>query len=504
MFMILTSPQQQLHAADGFSLGKLLKSKNDEQNRILWEKDLASAQLRAKNEQKLLLIHFSGDHCMPCRIMEKEVFPARSVVDVVNMEYVAVKIDTNKNPDLVTEYDVKGIPVDMYFTPDGEKIHQRVGGVNAEQYVGELKKVAGDYSIAQQKQMRKSQVAAQKQPVEQQTVAMSSGTMETIPGNKPATEMENDTDGYAVSKMPANSQVVPGTGLPQYNSPASYRTESYRTHASSSMVEQPSLIVHSPAPDLPMPNLPQQVESSFQLASVPSSIAPPVTSQATMTGSMTGSMTATPSMPLPATVATPVIRETGLTARSQTPPVGVFENIVINKPLQTGLGAGTSLGLATIAKNHPNTETSALNAPAALPPNNTSIRQSMGLQNMAPLNRPSEQNLAMDGYCPVTLVEISKWAKGDPNITSIHEGIAFRFISVEAQQKFLANPERYAPALGGRDIVEWTQSHQNVTGSRKFGAWFQNRIYLFTNEDNYQKFQANPNFYAVRDLAGNP
>jgi len=65
--------------------------------------------------------------------------------------------------------------------------------------------------------------------------------------------------------------------------------------------------------------------------------------------------------------------------------------------------------------------------------------------------RPSQnhQALALSGYCPVCIIEMKKWVKGDPNIHVNYDGHDYAFPGEKQRQMFLANPVKYVPALGG-------------------------------------------------------
>jgi YHS domain-containing protein len=67
--------------------------------------------------------------------------------------------------------------------------------------------------------------------------------------------------------------------------------------------------------------------------------------------------------------------------------------------------------------------------------------------------------------------------------------------SVEEQQEFNENPTRYAPRFLGCDPVIVYQSDRAVLGSTKFGAFYDDELYLFVSNDNRQAFKANPDQY---------
>jgi YHS domain-containing protein len=113
--------------------------------------------------------------------------------------------------------------------------------------------------------------------------------------------------------------------------------------------------------------------------------------------------------------------------------------------------------------------------------------------------------LALDGYCPVTLVEQQRWQVGDRRWGAIHRGRTYLFTGPEQQRKFLANPDRYSPAVSGQDVVMALDYGQEVEGKRAMGVEYQNRVYLFSSDASRQAFSQNPKRYAAEVLqAENP
>ena len=104
--------------------------------------------------------------------------------------------------------------------------------------------------------------------------------------------------------------------------------------------------------------------------------------------------------------------------------------------------------------------------------------------------------LGLDGYCPVVLSERQQWALGDRRWGAIHRGRTYLFTGPEEQRRFFTDPDRYAPAFSGNDVVLATEQGQPVPGSREHGVFFGNRVYLFSSEATLDKFARNPILYA--------
>lgn len=108
----------------------------------------------------------------------------------------------------------------------------------------------------------------------------------------------------------------------------------------------------------------------------------------------------------------------------------------------------------------------------------------------------SKPPLGLDGYCPVTLVEQTKWVRGDPRFGIAHRGHVYLFTTEAEKQRFWQDPDRYAPILSGNDPVAFAEAGQLLMGSRRHGVFFRNQIFMFSSEENLQRFWTSPQRYA--------
>jgi protein disulfide-isomerase len=106
-------------------------------------------------------------------------------------------------------------------------------------------------------------------------------------------------------------------------------------------------------------------------------------------------------------------------------------------------------------------------------------------------------SIGLDGRCPVTLVERHQWLAGDPRFGAVHRGRTYLFAGQQEQQLFLVAPDRYSPAIAGNDSVAASEQGLVIPGRREHGVFFGNRIYLFANEANLEKFEREPDHYAA-------
>jgi YHS domain-containing protein len=106
--------------------------------------------------------------------------------------------------------------------------------------------------------------------------------------------------------------------------------------------------------------------------------------------------------------------------------------------------------------------------------------------------------LGLEGYCAVTLVEKQVWTEGRPQFGVRHRGRTYLFAGLAQQQAFLADPDRYAPALSGDDPVLAFEQGKAMPGQRRYGVVCQSRMYLFATPETRDAFAANPEKYAGR------
>ena len=120
----------------------------------------------------------------------------------------------------------------------------------------------------------------------------------------------------------------------------------------------------------------------------------------------------------------------------------------------------------------------------------------------------------MEGYCVVTLhaynqkvaeaqaagispdPAVQGWVKGNKKFGAIHRGRLYLFASADAQKAFLADPDRYAPALSGYDPVVFNETQKLVDGKRSIGLCYNGQVYVFANEASLQKFITSPKPFA--------
>ncbi len=120
------------------------------------------------------------------------------------------------------------------------------------------------------------------------------------------------------------------------------------------------------------------------------------------------------------------------------------------------------------------------------PATQVSSRTESSMSMPAGMSAPakSELDLAMDGYCAVTVCEEDRWVEGNPELGVVHLGQLYLFSSQAAMEKFVANPEPFTPVLNGIDVVRFFEERKIIQGNREWGLKDpdHNRMYFFADE----------------------
>ncbi len=112
-------------------------------------------------------------------------------------------------------------------------------------------------------------------------------------------------------------------------------------------------------------------------------------------------------------------------------------------------------------------------------------------------------NVALEGYCPVCIINMKQWVKGSPQHHANFDGKTYHFPSEETKSALLSDPAKYVPAMNGDCTVCYIKMGKRMPGSIYHSAYHKNRLFLFPGEDQKAMFVADPAAYANVDLAYN-
>ena len=342
------------------------------QAQIAWEDNLTEAHSKAKQQGKLLLLHFYSDNCVWCDKLEARAFQSLDVAQALNRDFVAVKIHGTKNPKLTSMFKVSKYPTDVVVTIDGKPLVHQFSPQDPARYVSML---AGAKT-----RLARNQVAAAKRPP----------AAPKAPTATPRTAASS-TSGLA---LPA--------AMPEA-----------KTMARNSIGAQTA------------PQLPVQVPSPNASVAATRQTLPPM-----------------PSMTAPAT-------------KSPGPKGNEFV-------LPSKDSAGVTASLASARTQSP-------------PPVHVSSAKS----------DEAKHELAIEGYCAVSVIENGEWIEGNKEFGVVHLGKLYLFANKTAMETFLADPMPYTPMLDEIDIVRFFEEKRIVRGRREWGVIdpIHHRMYFFADKD---------------------
>jgi len=110
-------------------------------------------------------------------------------------------------------------------------------------------------------------------------------------------------------------------------------------------------------------------------------------------------------------------------------------------------------------------------------------------------NPRGDEPLCLDGYCPVELCENNAWIIGDTQYGIRHRGRTYLFAGPEQARQFWGDPDRYAPVNSGYDVVLFLEEGEMVLGERRYGLFFNEQVYLFSNAATREQFEKDPRRY---------
>ncbi|MDD4787646.1 MAG: DUF255 domain-containing protein [Pirellulales bacterium] len=442
------------HGVCGFGITVAMLLNAGVASPIQWQPTLDAARAVAAQTNRLVLIHFWGDGCPPCARMDSDVFSRPEVADTIARNYVAVKVDRGQHPHIASQFGVQGVPADVIVTPQGRVIGTYVGAVPPQQFIGRLEQIAsihrGPPTAAHAQQAPVPSGAAWGAPPAH--AVQPAPPIQAAPG--PAYAAAPPPHGGTGNAGPAASPPIAAPANPRYSGQGQ---ADYAPPAGYGSNPQPV----APAAYGPHPNAGPAGASAYPTEPRPA--AHPATA-------LGPGYPANPNGPsnMPAGAAQ-------LGAPQASPPIA----------------SGAAAPFDGSAGRGPIGQVPAAAAPLAQP----GTAQTAIPERMPPL--------ALDGFCPVRLAREWRWVPGDPAWGAFHEGRTYLFAGPEEQQAFLNDPHRYAPVLSGRDVVGLVDEGRELTGTRSYGARWNDRIYLFNSRENYERFRLNPTLYES-NISQNP
>lgn len=100
---------------------------------------------KAKKEKKIIFLDAFTTWCGPCKMMEKNVFPKKSVADYFNTNFVNARFDMEKGEgrEIAMKYGVRSYPTYLFLNGDGDLVSQNYGYMDESLFVSMAQEVNG-------------------------------------------------------------------------------------------------------------------------------------------------------------------------------------------------------------------------------------------------------------------------------------------------------------------------------------------------------------------------
>jgi uncharacterized protein YyaL (SSP411 family) len=111
---------------------------------IGWREWSAEAFEQASTEDRPILLSISAVWCHWCHVMDETTYSDQGVIDLINRDYLPIRVDNDLRPDINSRYNMGGWPSTVFLTPRGD-ILTGATYLPPDQMVGALKRVGSFY-----------------------------------------------------------------------------------------------------------------------------------------------------------------------------------------------------------------------------------------------------------------------------------------------------------------------------------------------------------------------
>jgi YHS domain-containing protein/thiol-disulfide isomerase/thioredoxin len=474
---------------------------------VHWTGDFRQACDTAAQQKRLVLLHFYSDNCAPCVRVDKEVFSQPQVAEAVERYCVPMKVHVEHTPELARKYNIQRWPTDVLVTPAGLEVYRTVSPRSAAEYMTMVEQVAlhagarpaaggqvalgaaaptqsteypGPYQGGPVAGNFQSQLPPSNRNTYQSGISQSTHQNIDTQRSPLVAAPGPGTSGEAPNVAPVGNPMGPMNPAPQ---PPAYAAAPQG--GSRYFQSQPPAAENAPASgSVYQPAPPQQVA---QQSAAPGGYGPPAGSPYTSNAAAPHSADpqgaqAAPQQP----IINRYTQQQPAPYAAQSPPIQAG---VQARPTNVAAAPAPSAAPYSLQPPFSPTISATASAPVAVqppvPPPATMVPSS------------SAPAIVLDGCCAVSMVDTRRMKKADPQFGAVHRGRTYLFASAEEQKKFLADPDRYAVILSGFDAVRFSKTGELVEGKRQFGMMYQQKIYLFADEESLNQFAASPQFFST-------
>ena len=378
---------------------------------IAWVGKLRDAHTHAKQQGKLMLLHFYTDNCVYCDRLEAGAFQSASVSKAINQNFVPVKVHGAKNPKLAEMFKVTKYPTDVIVTTDGKALSHSVSPQQPDRYIAMLSGAQADYVKS------KTMIASGKQSKPKSSAVDSPSKVKS---SSPTTTPAYASNPPQLAASSSGFAMPPAGAMPPADASAS-TAESKGMPIQIPGTADSSLAMGTPTPTASLASAGKPKQNKFVL---PDAVAPSGPTDA---------------------------------------PTDTLGGLTL--PASAGAVSSGSVS-ATLA--------GARNKSMELPSDGEEISRAV----------EAKPELAIQGFCAVSVVNDGEWIEGKPELGVIHLGKLYLFSDKAAMDLFLADPIPFTPMLNEIDVVRFFEEKKIVQGKREWGVIdpVHNRMFFFADE----------------------
>lgn len=104
----------------------------------------AEGRQQGEAQNKKVFLVFNADWCRYCLQMEKETFQNPTIIAYVNRNFVPVSVNSDRQQDIATKYNVRGLPSTWFISENGDRIGNRPGYIASDEMLKILKYIGTD------------------------------------------------------------------------------------------------------------------------------------------------------------------------------------------------------------------------------------------------------------------------------------------------------------------------------------------------------------------------
>ena len=121
-----------------------------------WRHDFRQARSEAKRLELPLLVHFYATWCGPCRQMERSVLGSPDLRKQLGTSMIAVKVDSDRHPELIRRYNIRVLPSDVFLDPNGRILARAEGYQDKTSYLKRIARTQGQFTQSSKIQIAKN------------------------------------------------------------------------------------------------------------------------------------------------------------------------------------------------------------------------------------------------------------------------------------------------------------------------------------------------------------